>query len=211
MRSQVFEFVDVSSGSEGFPLRSSQGAARASSLLHLALVSALAAVVVVPQFGLAGYALSSPDIRQSIFGSPLVAFQLVVAMLFWVGLFAWPLRGLFARLTWRRSVEITRETVAVSDTRPLGDSQWTAPLSAYTGVAHHIRSSLSGTRHELVLVHPDPRRSVLLMTAEHVSDADVARMTRLLGLPQVAATELYRLTKRKSPLPSPRAWRPQAA
>ncbi|MEQ1653073.1 MAG: hypothetical protein ABL897_11335 [Hyphomicrobium sp.] len=212
MRPDSFERVDILSEPEVFPLRSIQGAATAPSLLHLALLSGLAAVVVLPQLGLAGYALASPDVRQLIVGQPLVAFQLAAAMLFWVGLFAWPLRALFARLTWRRSVEITRENVAVFDRRTFGGSNWTAPLHDYKGVAHHIRSSLSGTRHELVLVHPDSDRSVLLMTAEHISEADISRMTRLLGLPAVPARELYWLASRgQSDAEKAMPWMPLAA
>lgn len=206
MRPQFFDFADVSSETDAstsaLPLRSRQGAATAPSLMSFVLLSLLAAAVVLPQLGLAGYALLTPDIRQMIADRPLVAFQVAVAMLFWVALFAWPIRGLFARLTWRRNVEITSENVAVSDTRPFGDSQWTAPLSAYKGVAHHIRSSLSGTRQELVLVHPDSRRSVLLMTAPLITEADIAAMTRLLGRPQIAASELYPLAKRSPADPS---------
>lgn len=212
MRPDSFERVDILSEPEAFPLRSRQGAATAPSLLHLALLSVLAAAVVLPQVGFAGYALSLPDVRHLIAGQPLVAVQLAAAMLFWVGLFAWPLRALFTRLTWRRSVEITRENVAVFDQRTFGGSNWTAPLHDYKGVAHHIRSSLSGTRHELVLVHPDSDRSVLLMTAEHISEADINRMTRLLGLPTVPARELYRLASRGHPeAAKPLPWMPLAA
>lgn len=191
MRPETFQRVVLADGFSAFPLRSEQSAATMPSLMYLAFMSVLAAVVVLPQLGLASYALFTPDIRQMVLDRPMVTFQLAIALIFWIALFAWPLRGLLDRLTCRRAVEITHENVAVSDQRAFGDTQWTAPLSAFKGVAHHMRSSLSGTRHELVLVHPDADRSVLLMAADNISDAEIGRMTRLLNLPQVPAIELY--------------------
>jgi hypothetical protein len=203
MRPEAFECVEVISGPASFPICSRQGSARAPSIIHLTLMASLATVIVTPQIGVAVYALQSPDIRQTILDQPLVAFQLAVAMAFWIGLFAWPLKGLFDRLTWRRGVEITQDRVNVADTRALGVSQWSAPLSSYTGVAHHVRSSLSGTRHELVLVHEDAARSVLLMAGNHISEAEIAGMTRLLRLPQVPARALYARRKNLQTAPSP--------
>jgi hypothetical protein len=199
MRPEMFQRVEAFGATDGLPFRTSQDAATTPNLMHLILLSLLAAVVVLPQIGLAGYALSSPELRGAILAQPMVSLQLAIALVFWIGLFAWPLHALYARLTWRRTVEITAETVAVSDLLAFGGSTWTAPLASFKGVAHHIRSSLSGNRHELVLIHPDPKRSVLLMVADHFSDADVARMTHLLRLPQVAANELYRLGKARKP------------
>lgn len=193
MRPEAFERVEVTAGPEMLPFRSVQDAATAPSLMRLTLFSCLAVIGVVPQLGLAGFALTSPDIRLIILERPMVAVQLAVGMVFWLALFAWPLRSLFARLTWRRTVEISRHEVSVADTRSFGNTVWTAPLRSYKGVAHHIRSSMSGTRHELVLVHDDAKRSVLLMTAPVIADADIARMTRLLDLPQITAAEMYGL------------------
>jgi hypothetical protein len=191
MRPETFQSVVLNDGFEGFPLRSTQSAATVPSLMHLTFVAVLAAAVVLPQLGLASYAIWSPTIRQMVIEQPLVAFQLAVAMAFWIAVFAWPLRSLVARLTCRRAVEITRDSVAVDDQRAFGRQQWTAPLTAYRGITHHIRSSLSGTRHELLLVHPDAERSVLLMAADHITDAEIHRMASLLDLPEVPAGALF--------------------
>ena len=193
MRPEAFEYVAVANTGGSFPLRSSQGSSASSSLLRLTLVSSLAVLIVLSQLWLAVQALTSPDIRSAILARPIAAFELGVALAFWIGLFYWPLSALFKRVTWRRDVEITAERVAVRDIRTLGGGVWTAPLASYTGIAHHVRTSLSGTRHELILVHPTSARSVLLMVAEHIADADVARMSRLLGLPHVPAGDLHRL------------------
>ena len=197
MRLEAFEGSERLGAFRSLPMRSSQGSPAAASIVHLCLLTCLAAAVVAPQIGLAAYAIGSADIRGAILIHPVATFELAVAMAFWIGLFYFPLRALFQRLTWHRDVEITRGGVAVRDHRTFGASAWTAPLSSYRGVAHHVRTSLSSVRHELFLVHPDPARSVLLMTGEHIADADVTCMARLLGVGRVPAAELYRLGGRK--------------
>lgn len=182
------------------PIQSSQTAPRAANAVHLSLMSLLAGLIVLPQIAFAIYVLTSPQLRSVIAGQPLIALQLAVALIVWIALFALPLSGLFARLTWRRSVEITPEHVAVSDDGAFGTTNWTAPLASYRGVAHHIRSSLSGNRHELILVHPDPHHSVLLLVAEHISETDIARMANLLRMPQIPASELYRVRNIPRPI-----------
>jgi hypothetical protein len=192
MRPEAFEYVVVTSEPGLLPFKSHQSSARAPGLMHLTILSTLAAIVVVPQLVLAGYALQSATIRQTIVDQPMVAFQLAVALAFWIGLFAWPLKGLFNRLTRARTVEISVGQVKVADTRSSGVRDWSAPLSSYRGIVHHVRSSLSGLRHELILLHQDPAKTVLLVTADRFSDAEVARMSRLLRLPHLPPSELYK-------------------
>ena len=68
---------------------------------------------------------------------------------------------------------------------------WEEPVARYTGVAHHIRTSLSGTRHELVLAHPDRARSILISAAPDISQDDVDRICTLLGRAEISSRELY--------------------
>jgi hypothetical protein len=65
------------------------------------------------------------------------------------------------------------------------------PLASYAGVAHHIRASLSGNRHELILVHPDPARTVLVAVAPRFGESDIQRLCLLLGHREVPAKALY--------------------
>ncbi len=60
------------------------------------------------------------------------------------------------------------------------------------GVVHHVRASLSGTRHELILVHPQREKSVLLSLADKMPQSEVDRVAALLGQKVVPPSELYR-------------------
>lgn len=200
MRPRLFECVELKSPADTLPIHSTQSAPRAASAMHLSIMALLAGLIVLPQLAFAGYAIASPHLRSIIADHPIMALQLVVALILWIALFALPLSTLSRRLTWQRDVEITSESVAVADAGAFGASAWSAPLASYSGVAHHIRSSLSGSRHELILVHAEPSRSVLLMVAEHISESEVSRMAQLLHMPQVPASELYRVRNNRQPI-----------
>lgn len=211
MLRDTFEVVLDPAGLDALPLRSAPHTPARSSLLGLFALTALAAVVLVPQIALAGYALLTPDIRQSILDQPVAAAQLAIALTFWIALFSWPLKRLLNRITRRRDVEIAQDCVVVRDQHIFGHKEWSAPLRSYRGVAHHIRSSLAGTSHELVLVHSDPAKTVVLMTAPQITDADTSRLTALLGLPQVAPSEIYWASSGKNPSPHPLSVAPAPA
>lgn len=186
------------------PLASIQGSAEPKGFLRLTLFFSLAALVVLPQFWLAGAALSQAAIRAELWAHPLVAFELLAALSFWTLLFCWPLYRLFRSAMYLRHVKIDNEFVSVTDRRPSGTSAWQEPLTAYLGVAHHIRTSLSGVRHEMILVHPNQARSVFLSVAEHISDKDYRAALDLLTLPPVPASLIYGLqAKTQAEQPSP--------
>ena len=191
MRPEAFETVDVRSGPEGLPLQSSQQSSRRSGIVRLTLLTGLAAAVVLPQLALAVHAIALPGSRAMILAHPMLALDLALAIGFWIALFSWPLKRLAGRVNWRREIEISDGCVAVHDHKAFSYRAWSAPLKSYSGIAHHMRASLSGTRHELILVHPERDRSVLLMVSEHISTADIARFSSVLGLPEVSAKELY--------------------
>lgn len=200
MPPHIYEDV-VLNGGDGIPFRSIQTTSRAGSTLHLALLSALAAIVVLPQLAVAAYALLTPAVRTTILAQPMVSFQLLAALVFWIALFVWPLKNLVLRLSAGRTVEIVAGNVIVTERRPFARvARWTQPLNAYRGIAHNVRSSLSGTRHEVILVHPDRRRSVLLHATSAAASPDIERISRSLDLPEIPAQELYALAKIRIPL-----------
>lgn len=188
MRPDAFDQVVLESVEGELPVRLRQSTQRGPELIRLGVLSLLAAAIVGPQLWLAAYALSHEETRDVILSRPLMTAELCVAMLFWIGMFVWPLRRLYARVNGRRSVEITRMLVAVRDEKLRKNELWMAPLASYIGLKHRVRSSLSGTRHELVLEHPEESRSILLVAAEHIGESEIARYAALLGLPQIQAS-----------------------
>ncbi|MEQ1718453.1 MAG: hypothetical protein ABL907_21130 [Hyphomicrobium sp.] len=154
--------------------------------MRLGLLGLLAVIVVGPQIAVLFKALGNADTRALVAARPLVAMGLALAFTFWLVMFALPLQRLIANLNGRRSIVITTTSVEVLEENAAGARFWTVPLSHYEGITHRIRTSLSGARHELMLVHPEWDRSVLLMVAEHISETDITHYSRLLGVPQIA-------------------------
>jgi hypothetical protein len=151
------------------------------------LMAMFAALIVLPQIGLAAYALASPDFRQALAARPVAALELAAAFAFWIWLVCWPLRKIFIALTSDRLVDIRDGEVTVVDKNLLSTRVWRIPLVTYEGVAIRLRTSVSGTHHEALLVHPDPWRSVILATAEHIGRAEAIELCRVLGLPLLPA------------------------
>lgn len=197
MRPTRFDCVKVANIGE-LPLRSTQSSPKLHNSMSLILLLILAAGVVVPQISLAIHGLSDPLVRPRIIEQPIVAFEFAVALAFWLTLFGWPLWSLVRRLLAHRAVEISTSIVAVADRGAFGQKVWKVPLTEYLGIAHHTRSSLAGTRHELILAHCDRRKSIMLQVDDHISQNDAEHFCRLLKLPQIPARELYRLGSGKS-------------
>ena len=149
----------------------------------LSLVTALAALAVLPQIGLAAYAMASPAFRAALADQPIAALELAAAFAFWAGLVCWPLRKIIVALTSDRIIDIRDGEVVVVDSGIFTNGAWRLPLATYEGIAIRARTSLAGLRHEALLVHPDAARSLVLATAEQFGDGEVRELSRILGLP----------------------------
>lgn len=196
-------------GACSFPLCSHQATPSLSGVLGFAGLAALAAAVLIPLFGLTIYGLTDAGVRLELGRHPIVAFEIAAALALWSLIFGWPLKRRFFDLTHRRSAIVLPGAVAGDDRRLFTRTCWTEPLANYRGIAHQIRSSLAGTRHEMVLVHTRAERTVVLRTAEHISEADMARIAALLRLPQIPARMVSTRTRTCEPF-LPAAVRPLA-
>ncbi len=183
MRRQGFEVIEVSRGPYGLPITLRQTNAKLARLPGLVLMGILAALIVLPQLAFAAYAVASPEVRGAMIAHPVVAIELALALVFWVGLIIWPLRNILRALLSDRFVDIRDGEVKVVDRTAFSKTLWRMPLRAYEGVAVHVRSSLSGVRQEAVLVHPDRNRSIILMTGEHIGARELEELRNLLSLP----------------------------
>ncbi len=191
MIGQAFEVIEVSHGTYRLPIILRQTNSKLAKLPGLFLMIFLAALIVVPQLGFAAYALASSDVREAMMMHPTVAFELAVALAFWVGLIIWPLRNILISLISDRLVDIRDGEVKVVDRTAFSTTVWQMPLAGYEGVALHNRSSLSGVRQEAILVHPDRNRSIILMAAEHIGAREIEELCAMLSLPAVPAGRLY--------------------
>jgi hypothetical protein len=191
MQRQIYEFVDVSGGKYQLPITLKQSNPKLSRLPGLVLMTVLAGVIVLPQVALAAYAVASSEVRSALIDQPLVALQLAIALAIWVALVCWPLRNILMSLLSDRLVDIRNGEVTVIDKTPFSAVTWRMPLATFEGIALHVRSSLSGIRHEAILVHPNRSRSIILMVAERIGEREIHELCRVLRLPSVPADRLY--------------------
>lgn len=191
MAHSAFVSETPSSAFESLPIRLQQSASRGSALSRLLLVLPAVLAVSVPLAAITIHAATDPASLALLAERPLATAQIATGLALWVGLFVFPAQRALARLWNRRQVEIADGMVRVEDRGIFGSRRWSMPLVAYLGLAHHIRASLSGLTHEIVLVHADPARTVTLHSADKVTQSTFDGAKVLLGLPEVPPRILY--------------------
>lgn len=174
------------------PLELRQVSSRSSTLLRLFLLFPATLALLLPFLLLADHVVHDADMWLIIETHPRAVLQIGLALAFWTVLFAWPLMRIAESFASSRFIEIDRRTVTVIEKNLVRTTTWVEPLSAYSGIAHNVRASLSGVRHELVLVHPDRERSVLVAMAPRLTQAEIDAVTRAFGLTEVPSGDLYR-------------------
>jgi hypothetical protein len=189
-----------------FPVRLTASCAQRAATVWLALGLPAVLAVAIASVALVLETLSAPAARAVLAQHPALGLEVLAAITFWLYLLALPIRRLFHRVAATRSVEIDADTVTVSEGGYFRRKTWSAPLGSYVGLAHHLRASLSGTRHELILVHPEKPKSVLVSIADSLPEGEVRRVAALLGQKVIPASELYRITARLQRLAQP-LWR----
>ncbi len=185
----VFDHVEPAPDFAQFPVVFTLTTSRSSAVVKLLMLAPMMVLLAVP-LSLIGAHAEHPALSL-ISGNPVSALQILTGFVVWVALFVWPLKRIVACMGARRTVDIDGQTVKVEDSSPFGGSSWSAPLASYRGIAHHIRASLSGNCHELILVHADPAKNVVLAISDRVSQSMFERAKILLNLPEVPARDLY--------------------
>lgn len=191
MRVAIFDRVEPPMPTT-LPIRLDQDCAQRSTAFYLFLVVPAAAIVITAAASVLAQALTLPGARALLQQRPALAFEIFAAAGFLLFLLTVPARRLLARLTATRTVDIADGHVTVTDATCFNRWTWSAPLASYLGVAHHVRASLSASRHELILVHPEREKSILLCVAPKTTQGEVDRVASLLGQRQVPPSELYR-------------------
>lgn len=206
MHIAAFETVAPNLAETALPCRLEQASSRLRPLLVLALLVPVAMGVLAPLLLIAHHVAAAPEGLAMVVERPVSALQIGLGFTFLATLVGWPLSRVIARLNRSRSVVIDRLSVRVTDRGVIGESHWSEPLAAYFGIAHHIRTTHSITRHELMLVHADPRRHVLVMVADRISKAEIEAVAARLGVAEVSPRLLYgtMLRSERTPRPAPK-------
>ncbi|HEY8245938.1 MAG TPA: hypothetical protein VIG38_01475 [Hyphomicrobium sp.] len=207
MRVAIYDRVEPPVPAE-LPLRLIQTCSQRAATAFLALVIPAALGGTLTTLAVIFQAMVVPAARAVVEQHPALGFEVLAAIGFLTYLVALPTKRLVDRLATTRTVEIAHGLVNVTEGGHFRSWTWAAPLASFSGVAHHVRASLSGTRHELILVHPEREKSVLLSVAPRTSEGEVDRVATLLGHKVIPPSELYRfkaLWLRMTPAPSPDA------
>jgi hypothetical protein len=166
-------------------------ARRTTGLLLFSLLT-VAALLLSPYFLIVTAALADQTVREVASARPLATAQILAGLAFWLILLGFPIYRLLDALTRSRSIEIAGGRVSVAD-RAFGKvSSWDAPLTEFLGVAPFLRATHSGVRHELILVHPERQRSLLIAMAPRLMQSDVNPVLAALGLSELPPRVLSR-------------------
>lgn len=170
--------------------------AAAQTLLLIPIVLA----VIAPTAMIAAQALAEPATRDRLIASPVNTIGALAGVVIWLTMFGIPALRALSRLGWSRSLEIRGDRVAIHDRSPFGARTSSLPLYEFEGISHHVRTTLSGSRHELVLVHADRSKSLLVGMASTINQQESDDFARRLGLKQLPAGALFR--KKSTPAAS---------
>ncbi len=191
MRVAIYDLVEPPMP-PALPLRISQACSQRSTAFFLALMVPAALAALAAAAALISEAVFAPGARALLQDRPALAIETLGALLFLIYLAVLPTKRLIDRLSMTREIDIADGAVTVTEGGHFQTRTWSAPLSSYVGIAHHMRASLSGTRHELILVHPEREKSILLSVAPRTSQDEVDRVAQLLAQRQIPPSELYR-------------------
>lgn len=192
MRIAQFDTVTPRFGDQPLPCRLEQRASSVGTAVVLALLFPVALMLLLPFAMLLAQIAAEPATRLALASQPAAAVQIALGFALLSMLIGLPVHALIDRLGRRRVVEIDGKHVSVADSGMFSSCQWSEPLARYRGVAHNVRTTNAGPRHELILVHPQRRRHVLLAISHRINDAEVAEAAARLDLPVVPAQALYR-------------------
>lgn len=181
-----------SSSDDSCLLRIEPPKARWASILGLGAACAVALSLIGGIFLATTEALSKPDAVNLALAQPLATLQIVAGLMLLTALVLVPVRRMIARVGRGGSVEIDRGIVRMAERGLFASRTFDEPLNAYSGVVHRVRTTLSGLRHEIVLVHPDSRRDVVIALDRMEPAVPPALMIARLGLPEIGTAKIAR-------------------
>lgn len=190
MSRTAFRLVTPAPALDRLPIRIEQAASASAFsrvLLFLPAVVAITALLA----GVAIAAADEPAMLDVLARRPLASVQIAAGIVLWAGLFVVPASRAIAALWRERVVTIDQGMVEISDRSLTGTRIRRSPISGYRGIAHHIRASLSGLTHEIVLVHEDPTLTLTLTSGDRVTQGQLDSVKSLLKLPEIPPGAIY--------------------
>jgi hypothetical protein len=191
MRVSSIDSSVVTSTAGAMPIELEQSAHTGRAIATALMVTPMVGLAVSLAAVMAATIIADPQPLAQILDKPTAVLGLVSGLAVTIGLVLHPLASALARIGRRQRASVSATAVAVTERTPFGSRSWTEPLATYIGVAHHLRTSLSGVRHEIVLVHRNPARTVLLLDSHRVLQSELDRMAQLLRLPIIPASSIY--------------------
>lgn len=152
------------------------------------LLAAPALIAWIVPIVLCAHAAADPQTLHIISDRPFAAGQIALAFAGWSVIFGIPLVSLSKRIGTSRAITIDADTVRVSEASWLRSRRWSQPLASYRGLEQRVRTTLSGLEHEVVLVHPDPAKNVVLAQSPRGVHTTLDELRALLRVPEVSAT-----------------------
>ncbi len=198
MRISDIETVESMFGDDNRLVRIEQRPSRFSAVFFLMLLVPATLALLIPVMMLAVVAVAEPTSRALIAEHPMAVMQTAAGLVIWALLWGVPASRFFNRLGRTRSIEIDGLRVRVADRSMSGTSTWTAELCDFIGLAHHVRASLSGSRHELILVHADADKSLLVHASALVTDRQTTELADQLQQRVVPGSALYASSRKSS-------------
>ena len=192
MHIAAIDRIDVPKSWSGLPLTLTQTSSRLSAVTLVSVSSLSIAALIMPLAVMSLHATSNPRALAAIVERPVSATVLALGLALAITLLAIPLAAGLSRMRRSRAVRLGGDRITVDDRSLFGGRRhWEAPLSQFTGVTHHIRATLSGPRHEIILVHPDHRKDVLLNLSARAPEHGADQFASLLRLDVIHAGVLY--------------------
>jgi hypothetical protein len=195
MLARADQIAAMATKDESRPIRIERSRAKWTTALGVVMALSVGLSLFGGMMLVASQALSEPEALNLALARPMATLQIVAGLLLLATLMLIPVRRLVAHVGRSSLIEIDGRIVRVRETGLRADRSFAEPLAAYEGAAHRIRTTLSGIQHEVILVHPDARRDVVIALDAVYPSMTAAAMMARLDLPEIALAEIPRVRR----------------
>lgn len=137
-------------------------------------------------------AVQAPEAYMMLTDRPWSLGPLAAGFLLIAAFIAYCLNQLYHRLATRWHIEIDTDNVRIERQALFSTRSWSKPLGSYRGITRRARTSLSGTRHEIVLLPELGNAEILLGFDQAATPHLDKRYAALLDLPLIDPAEARR-------------------